>query len=198
MIPQSFIQELLNRIDLVELVNKVVPLKKTGKNFQACCPFHNEKTPSFNVNPQKQFFKCFGCGASGTAIGFVMQYEGLNFPEAVKRLADQVGMQVPAEDPKTAEREARARTLTDRMQLAADFYKESLKTSQRAQDTSKVAASAERRRAVTVWGTHRTTFTVCATCSAVSTTTRKWKKRTVAVSSSSMTKVTDTIGTAAA
>ena len=134
MIPQSFIQELLNRIDLVELVNKVVPLKKTGKNFQACCPFHNEKTPSFNVNPQKQFFKCFGCGASGTAIGFVMQYEGLNFPEAVKRLADQVGMQVPAEDPKTAEREARARTLTDRMQLAADFYKESLKTSQRAQD----------------------------------------------------------------
>ena len=111
-----------------------MPLKKTGKNFQACCPFHNEKTPSFNVNPQKQFFKCFGCGASGTAIGFVMQYEGLNFPEAVKRLADQVGMQVPAEDPKTAEREARARTLTDRMQLAADFYKESLKTSQRAQD----------------------------------------------------------------
>ncbi len=133
MIPQSFIQELLNRVDLVELVNKVVPLKKTGKNFMACCPFHNEKTASFSVNPQKQFYKCFGCGASGSAIGFVMQYEGLSYPEAIRRLAESVGMQVP-EEPMAAERHARAKTLTDRMQMACDFYKNALKTNQRAQD----------------------------------------------------------------
>ena len=133
MIPQSFIQELLSRIDIVDYVNKVVPLKKAGKNFMACCPFHNEKTPSFTVNQPKQFYKCFGCGASGNAIGFVMQYEGLNFPEAVRRLADTVGMQVP-EEPLAAERHARAKTLTDRMKMASDFYMEALKTNPRAQD----------------------------------------------------------------
>lgn len=133
MIPQSFIQELLNRIDIVELINKVVPLRKTGKNFMACCPFHKEKTASFSVNPQKQFYKCFGCGASGSAIGFVMQYEGLSYPEAIRHLAETVGMQVP-EEPLAAERHAHAKTLTDRMQMACDFYKEALKTNQRAQD----------------------------------------------------------------
>lgn len=133
MIPQSFIQELLNRVDLVELVNKVVPLKKTGKNMMACCPFHHEKTPSFSVNPQKQFFKCFGCGASGSAIGFVMQYEGLSYPEAIRRLADQVGMTVP-EEPGAAKRNALAKTLSERMAIAANFYVQSLKTNQRAQD----------------------------------------------------------------
>ena len=77
MIPQSFIQELLNRVDIVELINERVPLKKTGKNYQACCPFHREKTPSFSVSPSKQFYKCFGCGAYGNAIGFVMTLEGI-------------------------------------------------------------------------------------------------------------------------
>ena len=133
MIPESFIQELLNRVDIVEMINKVVPLKKTGKNYMACCPFHKEKTPSFSVNPQKQFFKCFGCGAAGSAIGFVMRYEGLTYPEAIRKLADSVGMVVP-EEKGAAKREARARTLTDRMQQAADFYVEALKENTRAQD----------------------------------------------------------------
>ena len=133
MIPPSFIQELLNRVDIVEYVNQIVPLRKTGKNYTACCPFHKEKTPSFFVNSQKQFYKCYGCGASGSVIGFVMQYEGLTFVEAVKRLADQVGMQVP-EEPWAAKKAAEVRTLTDRMQMACDFYMKALTSNQRAQD----------------------------------------------------------------
>ncbi len=129
MIPENFIQELLNRVDLVDLVGKVVPLKKTGKNLMGCCPFHHEKTPSFSVNPQKQFYKCFGCGAAGTAIKFVMQYEGLTFPEAVRKLAESVGMEVPEERPGEKVRREKARTLTDRMKQAAEFYTEALRTS---------------------------------------------------------------------
>lgn len=130
MIPQSFIQELLSRVDIVELVSKVAPLKKTGKNYMCCCPFHKEKTPSFSVNAQKQFYKCFGCGASGSAIGFVMQYEGIGYVEAIHRLAEQVGMTVP-EDPRAQEKTRRARTLTDLMQEASSFYSESLKGNSR-------------------------------------------------------------------
>ena len=130
MIPESFIQELLSRIDIVEVINKVVPLKRTGKNYMACCPFHREKTPSFSVSPQKQFFKCFGCGASGSVIGFVMKYEGLGYVEAVRKLAESVGMTVP-EDPRGQERRARARTLSDDMKEAADFYTQCLKNNAR-------------------------------------------------------------------
>ena len=79
MIPESFIQELLHRVDIVDLIDKHVPLKKAGANYAACCPFHNEKTPSFTVSPTKQFYHCFGCGAHGTAIGFLMEYSGLGF-----------------------------------------------------------------------------------------------------------------------
>ena len=129
MIPQSFIQELLNRVDIVELIGKTVPLKKTGKNLMGCCPFHKEKTPSFSVSAQKQFYKCFGCGASGSAIGFVMQYEGLSYPEAIRKLAESVGMQVP-EEPGERQRNARAKTLTDRMQQATQFYCDSLRHNQ--------------------------------------------------------------------
>lgn len=134
MIPDSFIQELLNRVDLVDIVSKVVPLKKTGKNLMGCCPFHHEKTPSFSVNPQKQFYKCFGCGAAGTAIRFVMQYDGLTFPEAVRKLAESVGMEVPEERPGEKVRREKARTLTDRMKQAADFYTEALRQNERTID----------------------------------------------------------------
>lgn len=134
MIPENFIQELLNRVDLVDLVSKVVPLKKTGKNLMGCCPFHHEKTPSFSVNPQKQFYKCFGCGAAGTAIKFVMQYDGLTFPEAVRKLAESVGMEVPEERPGEKVRRQKARTLTDRMKQAADFYTEALRQNERTID----------------------------------------------------------------
>ena len=96
-IPQDFIDELLNRIDIVDVIDSRVKLKKTGKNYSACCPFHKEKTPSFSVSPDKQFYYCFGCGASGTALGFVMEYEHLGFVDAVESLAGNAGLSVPRE-----------------------------------------------------------------------------------------------------
>lgn len=130
MIPESFIQELLSRIDIVEVINKVSPLKRTGKNFMCCCPFHKEKTPSFSVSQQKQFFKCFGCGASGNVIGFLMRYEGLSYPEAIHKLAESIGMTVP-ETPRDRETRTRVRSLTDMMKAASDYYSASLKTNTR-------------------------------------------------------------------
>ena len=130
MIPESFIQELLSRIDIVEVINKVSPLKRTGKNFMCCCPFHKEKTPSFSVSQQKQFFKCFGCGAAGNVIGFVMRYEGLSYPDAIRKLAESIGMTVP-ETPRDREARTRARSLTDMMKAAADYYSSCLKTNTR-------------------------------------------------------------------
>lgn len=94
-IPSQFIDDLLARVDIVDVVDSRVPLKKAGKNLHACCPFHNEKTPSFTVSPDKQFYHCFGCGAHGTAIGFLMEFEQLSFPESVQELADLVGMTLP-------------------------------------------------------------------------------------------------------
>ena len=95
MIPQSFIQDLLSRVDIVEVVGAAVPLKRAGTNLAACCPFHNEKSPSFTVSPTKQFYHCFGCGAHGTAISFLMEYHGMGFIDAVKDLAARAGMTVP-------------------------------------------------------------------------------------------------------
>lgn len=97
LIPQDFIDELLNRLDIVDVIDSRVKLKKTGKNYSACCPFHKEKTPSFTVSPDKQFYYCFGCGASGTAIGFLMEHEHLGFVDAVENLAGTVGLSVPRE-----------------------------------------------------------------------------------------------------
>lgn len=135
MIPESFIQELLNRVDVVDVVDKSVPLKKAGANYSACCPFHNEKSPSFTVSPTKQFYHCFGCGAHGTAIGFLMEYQGLSFVEAINELARMVGMIVPQEtlDPdKPAVKVVVG--LQESLQQAAQYYKAELKKSQRAID----------------------------------------------------------------
>ena len=96
-IPKQFIEDLLARVDIVDVINQRVPLKQAGHEFKACCPFHEEKTPSFTVSPKKQFYYCFGCGAHGTALGFVMDFDRLNFPEAVEELADGVGLDVPRE-----------------------------------------------------------------------------------------------------
>src|SRR5580658_134648 len=95
LIPQSFIDELIARADIVEVIGLRVPLKKAGREYRACCPFHNEKTPSFWVSPVKQFYHCFGCGAHGTALGFLMDYDQLPFPEAVEDLASRLGLTVP-------------------------------------------------------------------------------------------------------
>src|SRR5512140_3743398 len=97
-IPQSFIQELLARADVVEIVGRYVQLKKAGANFMGLCPFHGEKSPSFSVSPSKQFYHCFGCGKNGNAISFLMEHDGMNLVEAIKDLAGQYGMQVPEED----------------------------------------------------------------------------------------------------
>lgn len=95
-IPPQFIDDLLTRVDIVDIIDSRVPLKKAGKNLNACCPFHNEKTASFTVSPEKQFYHCFGCGAHGTAIGFLMEYDQMSFPESVQELADHAGMTVPS------------------------------------------------------------------------------------------------------
>ena len=85
LIPQQFIDDVLDRVDIVEVIDRRVSLKKSGRNYTACCPFHDEKNPSFSVNPDKQFFYCFGCGAGGNSVGFIMDYERQDFPSAVNR-----------------------------------------------------------------------------------------------------------------
>jgi DNA primase len=130
-IPQGFIDELIGRADIVELIGERVPLKKSGREFKACCPFHDEKTPSFWVSPDKQFFHCFGCGAHGTALGFLIQYDQLSFPEAVEELARRVGLEVPREAG-TAARSAGTEGLTELLGRVAGFYAEQLGECERA------------------------------------------------------------------
>ncbi|MGA8277281.1 MAG: CHC2 zinc finger domain-containing protein, partial [Rhodanobacteraceae bacterium] len=96
-IPDSFIDDLLARVDIVDVVQERVPLKKSGRDFSARCPFHDERSPSFTVSPTKQFYHCFGCGAHGSAIKFLMEYDRLEFPDAVEELAARVGVKVPHE-----------------------------------------------------------------------------------------------------
>lgn len=133
MIPQSFIQDLLNRVDIVEVVGRYVPLKKGGANFMGLCPFHNEKSPSFTVSATKQFYHCFGCGAHGTAISFLMEYSGLGFVEAVKELSQDVGMVVPDNNDKItpAQRAAyqeKSLALSDVMTRSNDHYRQQLRS----------------------------------------------------------------------
>ncbi len=137
-IPQSFIQELLARADVVEIVGRYVQLKKGGANYMGLCPFHGEKSPSFSVSPTKQFYHCFGCGKNGNAIGFLMEHAGMNFVEAVNDLAQQYGMQVPAEDAspqdraRAAQQRERQATLTEVLEKAGEAYRKHLKQSPRA------------------------------------------------------------------
>jgi DNA primase len=134
-IPDSFKQDLLNRVDIVEVVSRYVQLKKAGANYSGLCPFHNEKTPSFSVSPSKQFYHCFGCGVHGNAIGFLMAYAGMGYIDAVKELAGMAGMQMPEFKPRTKEEIARDERQTDLygvMEKAMDFYRAELKKSSRA------------------------------------------------------------------
>ena len=133
MIPKSFIQDLLNRLDIVDVVERYVPLKKAGANYVACCPFHNEKSPSFTVSQSKQFYHCFGCGAHGTSIGFVMEHGGLSFVDAVEELANSIGVTVPREAPTPGQVQHKvAPDLYEVMQSATRYYREQLKQSPRA------------------------------------------------------------------
>ncbi|PIT81202.1 DNA primase [Limnohabitans sp. 15K] len=139
-IPQSFIQELLSRVDVVDIVGKYVQLKKGGANFMGLCPFHGEKSPSFSVSPTKQFFHCFGCGKNGNAIGFLMEHAGMTFIEAVKDLAQQTGMQVPEEQQspedraKAAAAKAKQDSLSDVLEKAGEAYRDQLKITPHAID----------------------------------------------------------------
>ncbi len=139
MIPQSFIQDLLNRVDIVDVVGRYVQLKKGGANFMGLCPFHNEKSPSFTVSPTKQFYHCFGCGAHGTAIGFLMEFSGMGFVEAVKDLAQNVGMTVPEQEDRLppaqrAEMQAKSLALSDAMTQACNYYRQQLRGARHAID----------------------------------------------------------------
>ena len=131
MIPDSFKQELLHRVDIVDVIERYVPLKKGGANYLACCPFHTEKTPSFTVSPAKQFYHCFGCGAHGNAISFLIEYQGLGYIEAVKDLAESVGMKMPEFEPRVKKTES-GPDLYAIMERACDYYREQLKNAPRA------------------------------------------------------------------
>jgi DNA primase len=135
MIPQTFIDELLNRVDIVDVIEKFVPLKRSGANLSACCPFHEEKTPSFTVSQQKQFYHCFGCGAHGSAISFLMEYQGLGFIDAIENLAARVGIEVPRDqhnDRADQQRDSKEYFLTN--SRAASHYKRQLKKASDAID----------------------------------------------------------------
>lgn len=150
MISQSFIQELLNRIDITDVVGHYVSLKKVGGNFSACCPFHNEKTPSFTVSPTKQFYHCFGCGKHGNAINFLIEHNGMSFVDAVENLAASAGLQVPARQVVTYSRVSESRLSSARkedqqdkaggsiqhmaelMKIAAQYYRSQLKNAKHA------------------------------------------------------------------
>ena len=134
MIPQSFIQELLARVDIVEVVGRHVKLKKGGANWLGLCPFHGEKSPSFTVSPTKQFYHCFGCGAHGSAIGFLMEHGGMSYPDAIHELARSAGLTVPEERGAADDARRRDPDLLETIAAAARFYKQRLKDSPHAID----------------------------------------------------------------
>ncbi|MBD3671396.1 MAG: DNA primase [Gammaproteobacteria bacterium] len=129
-IPREFIDDLMSRVDIVDVIDERVPLKKAGKEYKACCPFHDEKTPSFTVSQSKQFYHCFGCGAHGTALGFLMEYDHMGFVEAVEDLASRAGMEVPREQGPAGEREQQGPdlgSLYDVLARADGFYRKQLR-----------------------------------------------------------------------
>ena len=130
--PDSFTQELLNRIDIVNIIDKRVQLKKRGSNFIACCPFHDEKTPSFTVSPSKQFYHCFGCSASGDAIQFLIEYEGLTFVDSITELANSIGLEVPNDAPQKIEKNNENANLEEVIKIASIFYQKQLRESVKA------------------------------------------------------------------
>ncbi len=150
-IPTSFIDELLVRVDIVDVIDSRVQLKKTGREYQACCPFHNEKTPSFTVSPDKQFYHCFGCGVHGSALGFLMEYEHLSFVEAIEELAAGVSLEVPREAGQVFSGQGQShQNLYSVMEKATQYYRQQLKQQEQATDylkgrglTGEVAAAFE-------------------------------------------------------
>ena len=132
LIPQDFIDDLIARTDVVDVIDAYVPLKKAGRDYRALCPFHSEKTPSFSVSQEKQFYHCFGCGAHGTAIGFLMEYLNLEFRDAVEELAGRANMPVPVEGGRPDQSAARTAELYELMNRVADIYRNNLRDPKQA------------------------------------------------------------------
>ena len=129
LIPQNFIDDLLTRANIVDVIDKRVSLRKTGKNYTACCPFHNEKSPSFSVEPEKQFFYCFGCGEGGNALGFITKFDSVDFPQAVEILAQEYGLEVPREEsPAQKKIAAKLEGIHDILAKSTKFYQEQLRS----------------------------------------------------------------------
>jgi DNA primase len=160
-IPQSFIDELIARTDIVELIGGRVQLKKAGREWKACCPFHSEKTPSFWVSPDKQFYHCFGCGAHGTALGFLMEHDKLPFPDAVDELASRLGLEVPREDDGRAARARPGEGLYEDLAQVTQFYRDSLRESPRAKKYLADAGSRPRAASSSRSATRRTPGMPC-------------------------------------
>jgi len=133
-IPRDFIDDLLNRVDIIDVVGQRIKLKKSGTNYSACCPFHSEKTPSFTVSQTKQFYHCFGCSAHGNAIGFLMEYDGMHFVDAIETLAESVGVQVPRESQDNPAKRQQSQSLFELMGTCADHFTRALKTNATAID----------------------------------------------------------------
>jgi DNA primase len=132
-IPQHFIDELLARIDIVDIIDAYVPLKKAGRNHQACCPFHDEKTPSFTVSQPKQFYHCFGCGANGTAISFLMEYLHMGFIEAIEDLASRAGLEIPRDTVQTSNTNNQSSELYELMEIVTGYYSKQLRNHPQAE-----------------------------------------------------------------
>ena len=132
LIPQYFIDDLIARVDIVEVLGRRLQLKKAGHEFKAVCPFHDEKTPSFTVSPQKGFYHCFGCGAHGTALGFLMEHDHMSFVDAVEELARQMGMEVPREESQRPAR--RFDSLFECLEEVSHFYQAALREHEPAKD----------------------------------------------------------------
>lgn len=157
MIPKAYIDNLLSRLDIVTVIDSRIKLKKTGKNWSACCPFHDEKTPSFSVSEDKQFYYCFGCGASGNALGFVLGYEGGEFPAVVERLAQSVGMEKWTSDRQTkrslipAERRRKLEKIMANERYLLSFVKASMQsgTMPSNEDKQRARLAADRIKKIT-------------------------------------------------
>jgi DNA primase len=135
-IPQTFIDDLLARVNIIDVLDgRVQKLKRAGKNYSGLCPFHKEKTPSFSANQEKQFYYCFGCGAGGNALGFLMEYENIGFPEAVEELAKSAGMEVPRDDsPQQREKDQQLKKLYELLDAASQYYEDQLRSNDNRTD----------------------------------------------------------------
>ncbi|MEH6812824.1 MAG: DNA primase, partial [Motiliproteus sp.] len=126
-IPQNFIDDLLNRTDIADVIEERISLKRTGRNYSGLCPFHKEKSPSFSVNPEKQFYYCFGCGAGGNAIGFVMEHDRIDFPQAVDALARRAGIEIPQDNSVDHAQSQKLKHSYQLLEQTASFYQQQLK-----------------------------------------------------------------------